>query len=167
MNKVDLVCGDCFEEEERLDPDGVVNIVHNCICKICGCSSEEVPKEVVIPISGKWAYLARAFLKNPSDAKRKKAVIRVLADHSNQPAGQGESLESVFARKTDTQLTSELEGLSNIRGLEKRYTLTHARTHTHRHRSSAPLTLHQWLMYFSFCVVEGCKMSQDHVLMYG
>lgn len=121
VNKLDQVCGigsHCLDDDDQLDVESVVEKVHSYICKICSCT--DIPKEVIVPVYGKWAHMARYLEKHPECPERKESVVRTLASFSSQPAGQGESTASFLHRKSVEELVEELEKHSNVRQLEER-----------------------------------------------
>ena len=110
VNRLDEVCSgtddDFDDEEETLNKNEIVSRVHSSVCEMCGCPIEHVPREVVIPVSGRWANNARMLIKKP---RLKKDVVKILSQFYDQPLGQGESADSVLAQKPVWELASELE----------------------------------------------------------
>jgi hypothetical protein len=126
VNKLDKVClggGDSDVDsasEEELQEDDVVDKVHTFIVNICGCSPDCVPREVVIPVFGIWAYKAKMLQREPDSMERKRSVAKILCRVGNQPSGQGEDPETSQAERSGTKLARDLLKCSNILLLEKR-----------------------------------------------
>ena len=123
MNKLDLMNGDDDSEsgnEEEMTKNDVVDKVHGFIKEVCGCSADEIPSEVVIPVSGMWALKARMLALDPHSAEKKQGVVKILSRSCNQPSGEGESPEKILAEQPVKLLTKKLENRSNILELEKR-----------------------------------------------
>lgn len=122
VTKLDDVCtsgADDYDDEERLDANDVAEEVHKFICETCDCS--DIPKEVVVPIYGKWAHTARSLARDPTCLKKKQQVIKLLEPFSSSElAGQGEGLHSCLHVKSVDELIKELERHSNIVKLEER-----------------------------------------------
>ena len=89
--------------------------------KVCHCEAKDIPREAVIPVYGKWAFEARMLARDQSNDQRKKTVAQILSQRSSQPFGQGENHEEVLAKKPSEDLAKELEQISNITILERRY----------------------------------------------
>ena len=125
INKMDLVCPmtgvDIDSGDEEMSEEIVVAKVQRFIQRICNCPKEDIPKESIIPVYGLWAYRARMLTKEPNSEKRKKLVVQVLSQLNNQPSGQGEDPAKCCGSKPVDQLARELEEISSIRKLERRY----------------------------------------------
>ena len=91
--------------------------------KVCRCEAKDIPREAVIPVYGKWAFEARMLAGDQSNDRRKETVARILSQRSSQPFGQGEDCGKVLAEKPSEDLAKELEQISNITILERRYDL--------------------------------------------
>ena len=99
----------------------VASKVQSFIQDICECGAEDIPREVVIPVYGMWAYKARMLAREPTKAERKRAVVKILSEKYDHPIGQGENPENIITMKSSDELAKELEQMSNICELEKRY----------------------------------------------
>ena len=125
VNKLDQVCHGLHDgesdDEERLTEDDVVTKVLNFIREECECGAEDIPREVVIPVYGMWAYKAKMLAREPMNTSRKKFTIEILSKMNDQPVGQGEDPTKVLLKKDPCKLAQELEKKSNICEVEKRY----------------------------------------------
>jgi len=126
VNKIDKACYnstslDCGEDDEEKTPEDIVSDVHEFIVKICRCHPEDVPKEVIIPMCGLWAYRARKLAREPDIKKSRQDVVRALCAVKSLPAGQGESRESCYVSLPSLEIASNLEKLTGICELERRY----------------------------------------------
>lgn len=125
VNKLDQVCNTEKDSDTDSGDEGglmkqdVVDKVHKFIQEVCDCKN--VPKEVVIPVFGLWAYKARMLAREPRSVHKKKFVVRILSRFSSQPSGQGESPERILASKPSADLAKSLLEHSNILDLETRY----------------------------------------------
>lgn len=121
-----MVCGASTDNDSDTGDEGelrkqdVVDKVHKFIQEACGCVAKNVPKEVVIPVFGIWAYRARMLAKEPHSEVRKKKVVKTLSRFSNQPCGQGEGPETILSSTNVVQLATQLQDHSNILELEQR-----------------------------------------------
>lgn len=124
INKLDEVCSKSnyydSEDEDQLTKADVIKRVQKFIQKVCDCPIEDIPKDVIIPLYGMWAYKARMLRKEPKEAKRRKAVIDILSRRIDQPSGQGEHPEVCYTQRSVTELVEELEECSGILELENR-----------------------------------------------
>lgn len=123
INKLDRVCnmeedGDSVDEEGLAIQD-VVDQVHKFIQEVCDCKN--VPKEVVIPVFGLWAYKARMLAREPRSVGKKRFAVKILSRFSSQPSGQGENPQQILASKPGADLAKTLLEHSNILDLETRY----------------------------------------------
>ena len=98
----------------------MVSKVHAFVVQACHCSEEDVPRDVIIPLYGLWAYKARMLLRQPESVEGRKVVVGILLAMNDQPSGQGESPESRYAGKSSCELAQQLQHLTNIFLLESR-----------------------------------------------
>ena len=120
VNKLDLVChpDDDDSGSEEIGQKEVVDKVHKFIQEVC--QTKNVPREVVIPLFGMWAYKARMLSREPRSEDRKSKVIKILSKFNSQPSGQGESPESVLGAASGKKLAKKLLQHTNLLQLEKR-----------------------------------------------
>ena len=118
MNKLDQITSDqkCGINKEEY-AEKVWKYIQS---KLWHHEAENIPREAVIPVYGKWAFEARMLAREPSNVQRKETVVRILSQRSSQPFGQGENREKVLADKPSDVLAKELEQISNITVLERR-----------------------------------------------
>ena len=90
--------------------------------KVCHCEAKDIPREAVIPVYGKWAFEARMLAGDQSN-ERKETVAQILSQRSSQPCGQGEDHKKVLVEMPSEDLAKELERISSITILERRYDL--------------------------------------------
>ncbi len=108
------------EEEEEVNRDVIISNVRKFIIEECECPDEHVPEDIIIPVCGLWAYRARMLSTYLDSSNRRKQVVKILSQCSNQPSGQGEDPVNRFLTNHVDQLVQELEEYSNIRTLEQR-----------------------------------------------
>ncbi len=108
------------DEDELVDIKSVVEKICKYIQKVCGCSNERIPEDIVIPVFGKWADDARWLAKKPECKNRIDKVVEILSRSKWQPAGQGETPRSSLSKRSAEWLSEELLKITGIQELEKR-----------------------------------------------
>ena len=125
VNKLDKTCYnstslDFGEDDEEKTPEDITSEVHEFIVKICKCHPEDIPRDIIIPMCGLWAYRARKLARMPGSHKCRDDVVRALCAVKSLPAGQEESRESCYVSLPSQEIASHLESLAGICELERK-----------------------------------------------
>ncbi len=122
VNQADKVCChstalDAGEDEQDMSEEDVISDIHASIVRFCDCSPADVPRDIIIPLYGLWAYRARMLTINP---KYRNGVMTVLGAMKSLPSGQGEKPEHSYVSYSNQELASKLEQLTGILKVEER-----------------------------------------------
>ena len=102
-------------EDDKLSLQTIREVVCSSVRAAVG---KCIPEDMVVPVSGLWAWIARRLMCNPTNEKERQKAIECLQSYDEEPRGQDD--RENIERSQSLVIASNLEKASRIRVLEDR-----------------------------------------------